>query len=490
MSALEKVPAQSGVANPLTSGMGSRSLRNTALVLVARVASRLVALVTVGLMTGYLLAPDYGRFQLLITVSGLVTVVLDLGFNTLFTREAARRPAEISRYLGNLIPVRLLFAPVALLAFALALWPLDLAQFLLPGFALMILTSFSNLLRGALYAVQRLAFEAVAIVVESLILVALVLFGIKTRQGLPFFLWAYAASYGFSCAYFAIVLRVRGLARLELHFEPQLIRRWLWAGLPFALTLIITGIYFKIDQPILKAMRGFTEAGWYGAAYKPFEALLFVPLSMLNVVFPALSVHHREGTGQVAWAVNRFYKALLLLGWPATIGLFMLSDAFRVIYQYPEATPALRILSLGVVFMFISTAFTGALNAIDRQVLFTYAALGSMVVNVLCNLILIPTYGYLGASAATVLTEIALCLLGAVLVFRNLGRMPLFRLSWRVLLAGLVMAAALYPFQHRTGVTALLVVAGGALVYGLALVVLRALDEQEWALVKRALGRS
>lgn len=469
--------------------MGSRALRNTSLILTVRVASRLLTLVTVPLIVGHLQPAGNGRFQLVVGLAGMIAVLLDLGFNTLFQREAARHPAELSRYLGNLVSVRVLFAVPAFAVFAAVLWAFGLTAFIVPGFVMMLLASYATLLRASLYATQRLGFEAAAIILETLVLLGLVVLGVVTNQGIAYFLWAYAGSYAFSCVYFVVVLTARRIARIRWRLEPPLIRHFFWNGLPFALTFVISFVYFRIDQPILVAVRGYTENGWYTAAYKPFEALLFVPISMLNVIFPVLAVYHRDADGRVAWAVARFYKALLIVGWPATIGLFLLVDAFRVIYVFPQATASLRILSLGVVFMFVSNAFIGALNAIDRQVLFTWSAAGSLVVNLALNAVLIPLYGYLGASAATVLTEVALAILGWALVARHLGPVPVHRLSWRVLLAGLVMGAAIWPVRGVTGPPTLAVIAGGALVYGVALLLLGALDREERQLLVRLLRR-
>ena len=74
--------------------MGSRALRNTMLVLTAKVVARLVALVTVLAMIKYLKAAPYGAFATVVNYTAIVSVVLDLGFNVLFVREGARRPSE------------------------------------------------------------------------------------------------------------------------------------------------------------------------------------------------------------------------------------------------------------------------------------------------------------------------------------------------------------------------------------------------------------
>jgi O-antigen/teichoic acid export membrane protein len=486
---LQDVPAEGARGARQVAGLGSRTLRNTAVVLTARIASRLLALFTIIVLEVHLRPAGFGLFGDIVNISALSSVFLDAGFNTLFQREAARRPGELARYLNNLLSGRLGFAVLAFVVFSGFLALTGKLPYLLPAFLMMVLASYSNLLRGALYAVQRLGFEAVAIVLESVVLLGLVVLGVATRQPVTYFLWAYAGSYGFLCAYFVVVLAARRIVRFRWQFDLAFIRQWLWKGLPFAATFAITTIYFKIDVPILNFLRGDYETGLYVAAYKPFEALLFVPMTMLNVAFPVLAIYHREAGGRVAWAVGRFYKSLLLLGWPICIGTFMLVGGFRPLYQFASSAPALRILAVGIVFMFVSNAFIAALSAVDRQLSFTWAALGSMVVNIALNLLLIPPFGYLGASWATVLTEIALAVFGWFLTVRYLGRLPVLALSWRILLAGVVMGGVLYPLQGVHGPLTLLAIGVGGLVYGLALLVLGGLDGEDRALIRRALRR-
>ena len=86
-------------ARPARTGLGSRALRNTALVLSAKVVARLIALVTVLYMIRWLGKEHDGYFTVLVNLTAIVSVVLDLGFNVLFFREGARHHAEIERYL-------------------------------------------------------------------------------------------------------------------------------------------------------------------------------------------------------------------------------------------------------------------------------------------------------------------------------------------------------------------------------------------------------
>jgi O-antigen/teichoic acid export membrane protein len=472
-------------------GLGSRALRNTVIVLAAKVVARLVALVTVLAMLRYLSPAPYGAFATLVNYTSIVSVVLDLGFNVLFVREGARHPNEIQRYLRNVMSLRLLMAVVSLVLLAAALSANRLEDLLLPGFLLMVLTSYSTLLRNGLYAVQKLGFEALAVVLESLVLLTLVLFGIKTGRGLSYFVWAYAAQYAFSCAYFAVVLAAKRIAVIGWQFELPLVREWFWKGLPFAFTFVLTILYFRIDQPLVYAFRPHVEAGLYGAAYKPFEALLFIPMTFLSVVFPVLSIYHRERQSEFLDAVNRFFKAMLLIGWPMSVGIFVLAHPLNHLLfgtKYDLSEPALRVLSLSLGFAFVNNAFIGALSAADRQSSFTWAAGWSLVANLALNLALIPTFGYLGASWATVMTEIVLGFVAWMLTARHIGRVPVVRLSWRVVLAGLIMGVAVFPLRDMGGLAIAIPIVVGVVVYAVGVLLLRALtkDEIDWA--RRALA--
>ena len=475
--------------------IGTRAVGNAAMLLVARVASRAIALVTVFATANSLGPGGNGEFQLTVTYAALISILVDLGFNTLYTREGARQPDRIPHYLNSILSTRTVFALPALAVLAVVMWVSGFQSLLLPAFSVMLLSAYSNVLRSTFYAIGRLTYEAYAIVAESLILLTGTGYGVLTHRGIGYFLWCYAASYGFSCAYFASVISVRRMVRWRWEFDLGFIRSWLGKSLPFALAFVITTLYFKIDQPILFHYRGLTETGWYTFAYKPIEALLFVPVTILNVAFPVLAVYHTESRERLANATGRFYKALFALGWPITVGTVILAPGINGLFdrtaQHPfaPAAAALQVLGLGIFLMFVTNAFIAALNAMNRQLLFTWAAAVSLVANVGLNLFLIPAYGYLGAAWATNLTELALLVTGWLMVRRVLAPIPILRLSWRIFLAGLLMAGALYFFRGAHGWPVLLAILVGMVVYAGGLLLFRAVEPDELALARRALLR-
>jgi O-antigen/teichoic acid export membrane protein len=471
--------------------LGNRAVSNSVFILAARTISRVISLVVVIVLANALGDANYGRYTTLIAYSGLVAVVGDLGFQSLYTREAARNRAELGHYLGTLIVFRIVLAALAAVVFAIALgFGAGLSSLIVPGCALLIATAYASLLRNTFYSVGRAEFDAIAIVAETVIQAALILFGARRHSGVSYYIWAYAASFTFTIVYSLVVIRVFNMGRIRLALDLNLIRRWWPLALPFAFTFFLTNVYFRAGVLILQQFRSFAEVGWYTFAYKPFEALQFVPLAIQTVVYPLLGVYFVSDASRLNLAYQRFFKVLVLLGWPLTVGTFVLVHPINQIFNrsgaFAQSEQALRILAFGIVFLFANSAFYAMLNAMNRQGLNAWATALAAVINIGLNLALIPFYGFLAASTMTVLTEAALCGFGwwFVQMRRPELRLPVIKLSWRILLAGVAMGIVLYPLRRYS---IFLSAPAGFIVYVAAVYFLRAIEPEEWRLARDGL---
>jgi O-antigen/teichoic acid export membrane protein len=468
--------------------LGTRAVSNTVIILGSRVVSRVISLVVVIILANALGDTNYGRYTTLIAYSALVSVIADIGFSPLYTREAARAQRELGDYLGTLLVVKIVLSAAAAVVFAIALGlGAGLSNLIVPGAALLIATAYANLLRNTFYAVGRAEFDAVAIIAEIVIQGGLIIAGSRRHAGVEFYVWAYAASFLFTIVYSLVVIRVFKLGRVRVGLDLALVRRWLPLALPFAYTAFLTNLYFRADVPILQHFRSFAEVGWYTFAYKPFEALQFVPLAIQVVVYPLLGVYFVADIARLKVAYARFFKVLVLLGWPLTVGTFVLAHPIgRLFRLFPQSEPSLRILAFGIVFLFANSAFYAMLNAINQQHLNAWATGLAAAINIGLNLIFIPIYGYLAASATTVLTEAALCTFGWWFVQRRRPelRLPVVSLAWRIALAGAVMGVVLYPLARFSIFISLPV---GSIAYVVAIYLLRAIQPDEWRLAREGL---
>jgi len=211
---------------------------------------------------------------------------------------------------------------------------------------------------------------------------------------------------------------------------------------------------------------------------------------MLGVVLPALAVYQRASPDRMKSAVAMFFKALLMLGWPLSLGVVILAGPLAGLLPnfYPESIPALRILALAYAFAFVNNAFIGALTVVDRQASYAKAAGASMIVNLVSNLLLIPPFGYIAAAWTTVATEIVLVVIGWWMTGKYVGNLRLFS-AWRPIVAGAVMGIALFPFRDVHGYSVVPVVLLGMAVYGAAIILIRAMTREELDFVRSAMRR-
>jgi O-antigen/teichoic acid export membrane protein len=471
----------------VTERLASRTLRNSVLVVGARALAKLAVFVVVVLLWRHLGADNYGRFATMIVYVTLVGVVADLGMQTVFIRDASRDRGAFTRYLANLLSARLLLSLVALLILALALRLLSPALFpyTLAAFALLLTTSYSSLLRAIFYIRGRLGYEAIAIVAESIVLLALTLVAINRRATWDAFLWVYTLSYLFTCLFAYAVLRWRWHERVAVRLEPLFVRRLLLAGLPLALGFTITTVYAQLDIVLLQLFKNFQMVGWYSAANKYVDAVAWIPQSAMGVVFPALSLLGAKDRRRLAFAFEKSFKMLAILGLPLAVGLGVTADSIvHFTRGFEQSIPALRILAPSVVLLFVNNAFIYTLTAINRQLDFTRLALFTLAVNVVLNLALIPPFGYLGAAAASTITEAALFAGGWWLLRRQ--RLPLSVVGsiGRVLASALLMGVVVYLI--RSWPQAIVIVVGAA-VYLLSLIGLRAFNAEELSIVRSGL---
>ena len=490
MGALQDEAPAPGAATPdMPGGLGMRALRNTILILIVRVISRIIALVAVIIIGNYLDPTRFGEMQTAVTYVGLVGTLTDLGFSALYVREGARHTDQLSRYWNNVASLKVIGAVIGLPLIFAALYIAGVRSLLWPSFAILVLSGYQLLLRNTLYAMQRLTFEIIEIVPETLVVFALVVIGVHINADTGFFLWAYAISYAFACVYFGTVLVAMGVLRPAPQLEPGLLFSWVKVAVPLGITFIITTVYFKVDVPILQRFRPYSEVGYYTFAYKPVRVAALHPICPAQRGVPGALGVSPAVTERVLPLAEKFFKALVILGWPITVGVFLLAPQFNsLLHLYAGSEPALQILALAIVFMFADNTFAATLNAIDKQNVFAFVAMVGLVINVGVNLVVIPRYGYLGASWAVVVTEAALVVVGWFVLRAQLGTIPLLSTSWKAVVAGIVMGGFIFVANpHQNRVLLFVVVIASALVYGAMLLVLRVADREEMSLIRNAL---
>ena len=142
----------------------------------------------------------------------------------------------------------------------------------------------------------------------------------------------------------------------------------------------------------------------------------------------------------------------------------------------PASAQALQVLIWYLPFSFVNGLTQYVLIALNRQRSITLAFLVGALGNLALNLWLIPRFGFLGAAAVTVISELILFIPFWHVVRLELPPIPLLRVAWRPALAATFMGLVVY---HVRDVNPWLAVPAGALAYAVALLALGAISREE-----------
>lgn len=193
--------------------------------------------------------------------------------------------------------------------------------------------------------------------------------------------------------------------RQVITYEPiqQLIR----VAWPLMITEFFIFVYMKVDQFMIESLSTNRELGLYGAALRLSETWYFIAGAITTSVYPKIAE---------SWPINkeRFYNqyqdllnVLTYVSLALAIFVSLFSNQLIKLLYGPEYQQAGIILSVHIwagIFVFTGVGINNLMIIKNLQKFILFKTTLCAVLNILLNLWLIPDYGALGASVATLIS--------------------------------------------------------------------------------------
>lgn len=199
---------------------------------------------------------------------------------------------------------------------------------------------------------------------------------------------------------FFLTRKIAGGVSFRLNFVY--IREAAFYGLQTYLGSILTFLNYRIDIFLVNVFLNPVSVGFYSVGVLMVEKLWLVSLSAGLVLFPMSAAEtteqkRKELTPLVARTVLLLTAigALLFFLLANLIVQFLYSDTFL-----PAVLP-MQILLVGIVAISMSRVLAYDIAGRGRPILNTYVSAGTIVINIVLNLIWIPRYGIVGAASAS-----------------------------------------------------------------------------------------
>ena len=467
--------------------------KNTGVLAISNVITSILGFFLLIYLARYLGEVGFGKYSFALAFTGLFAIVASFGMNNYIIRELARNKEQTREYLTNVSVIKLLLSFLAfgfiILTINLMDYPQDTTYAVYLFGVYMILTSFAQTFRAIFQAFERMEYDAAVMVIEKIILVSLVLFVIFSGYGLIELAYAYIFV-GIVAVTLSFSIVLIKIAKPRPTINLSLWKILIIGAIPFGLNALFGVLFFRIDTVMLSVLKGDAAVGIYNAAYIPLLALGGIISQMvITALYPVMSRYFISSKDSLKTFTVLSSKYMAIIGFPIAIGCFVLANRFiALLYadQFSASIIAFQILALFIPLRFVSSITGTLLTSINRQSIRTVSVGLSALFNIVLNAVMIPYISYIGASIATVLSEIFLYFIFIYFINKHYKKLELHKHFIKPLVASLMMGGFVFYFKDAN---LFLLILLAVLVYFVMLLLLRTFTQEDKNIFKEVVKR-
>jgi len=192
-----------------------------------------------------------------------------------------------------------------------------------------------------------------------------------------------------------------------LKFKKGIAMSLLRDSWPLILSSAVLMIQARIDQVMIKEMRGNVEVGYYSVALRLIGMFGFIPMVLKSSLYPAIQSAKSQSEEIYQNRLLNFYRLNFLLFLVTAIPIFLLSEKIIVLLFGQEYQPAGILLALMASRLFFANMGVARGTFILTENLMKFSLLTMIlgtVTNVVLNYLWIEEYGAKGAIVATIIS--------------------------------------------------------------------------------------
>jgi O-antigen/teichoic acid export membrane protein len=369
-------------------------------------------------------AERFGRWMLCVTWASTLTVVTDLGFGVLLTRDGARADGEPGRLISGALVLRLAVAlPLAAVLYVFA-GRLASEPESINGLRAAALLGIAGAVYGCFGALFRSQprWLPTVLAIETLSLAAQVAGSwwlVREGRGVV------------ALASLAIALQLAQIAAAGVLWRPAFGGRarlarsdgarafqasvfaMLVRALPFAASGIVANLQTRVAPLMLGSLSTPSELGWFAAASRFGSVARLAPQAIFAGALPVLSHEYGRDRSEAHRVSRTLDRALLALSGAVAVGCLLLAGPMmRLVYgpSFAAAAPALIWVGVGLIPSLSNSGRKVFLYAAGGEALVVRWSAAGLVIQVLSAALLIPSLGSMGAAMSAAIGEAAIWL--------------------------------------------------------------------------------
>lgn len=340
---------------------------NTSWMMVENIA-RLIAGFFIGVYVARYLGPEqFGVFSYSLAFVSLFSSVSKLGLDSIVVREIIKRPDEVDELMGTAFWLKVFAATFSIIFILLVLLltshdkQTGLYIFIIA--AGLIFQTF-DVVDFFFQAKVQAKYIAICKTLELLVLNSLRLYLIYVEAQLIWFVCLTLFSSFALGLFYVFAIYSKGSLIFLKKFNYSQAAAYLKDSWPLILSGMLTMIYLRSDQIMIKAMLGEKEVGLYSAAVRLSEVWYFVPTILAASLFPAIINSKKVDEDLYYSRLQNFFSLMVWLA----LGIALLGTLFgdwlvNILFgnQYVESSSVLKIHLWGGVLLFWESPVPGGI---------------------------------------------------------------------------------------------------------------------------------
>ncbi|MEW5676329.1 flippase [Flavobacterium enshiense] len=210
---------------------------------------------------------------------------------------------------------------------------------------------------------------------------------------------------GHISVFIGLFLKKGHLTLSTFKVETKIIREMLSLGLVYALALLVINLNYRVDLFLLENLSTSYELGIYSKGATVVQYLWQIPM-LLGVLVYGRSAISKNGLEFSKKVTQLMRLSILIVGGLALV-LFVFSKYFILLMfgeKFLDSVAVMQILMPGIVILTIFKVMNVDLDGKGKPWVAIKAMLFPLILNVVCNLYLIPLYGAVGAAMASLIS--------------------------------------------------------------------------------------
>ncbi|HEY9856172.1 MAG TPA: flippase [Stenomitos sp.] len=394
---------------------------------------------SIGLFVGvwvarYLGPQQFGAYSYALAFVALFGPIARMGLDSLVIRDIAREPESKDEVLGTTFLLKAVGGGVATTLAIAVILGLNHGDGATCAMVALIALGFVfqpfDVINLYFTAQQQQKFAVAAKTTAYVLVNLLKLWLIMRMAPLSAFALTSLAETGLAACCLLVGYRTAGERIRRWRFSAERARATARESWPLILSGLTFLLYSKIDQVMLGALTTKTELAFYAVAVKLAEVTDFIPLILQTLFLPRLSGLYKDRPAEYRRHLQVYFDLMLVTWLGVAIVISVAASPLVAVMYGATYAPAAAILAVYAWGQFGSNLgiARGTLLTVEGKVHLNFyiQALGALF-NILLNLFAIPRFGALGATVATLLTNLL------VAVALN-AALPDLRAVWRLII--------------------------------------------------------